>query len=174
MQKVDPTEIVSVNSFDQEMQQTTAYNNVGTFTNQQTLDIQGLGIVFAVLSASVGTALVAIISLKERSREVTLMSVRGLSYRQLVWMFLTESMAIITFTVIIGVVVGVIIVYGFVASANASLYTVQLVNQRLIFPANAIETIGTYIVLVYASTIGAILVMTSQYVTKLEKMVRAR
>ncbi len=174
IQKVDPTEIVKVNSFDQEMQQTTAYNNIGTFTNQQTLDIQSLGIVFAVLSASVGTALVAIISLKERSREATLMSVRGLSYRQLVWMFLTESIAIITFTVIIGVVVGVIIVYGSVASANTSLYTVQLVNQRLIFPANAIETIGTYIVLVYASTIGAILVMTSQYVTKLEKMVRAR
>ena len=150
------------------------YNNIATFSNQQILDIQGLGLVFAVLSASVGTALIAIVSLKERSREATLMSVRGLSYRQLVWMFLTESMAIITFAVILGVVVGVIIVYGTVASANASLYIVQLVTQRLIFPANAIATIGTYIALIYASTIGAILVMTSQYVTKLEKMVRSR
>jgi len=40
------------------------------------------------------------------------MSVRGLSYRQLVYMFITESLAIITFAVILGVIVGLIIVYG--------------------------------------------------------------
>ena len=147
-------------------------NDPLTYGNMQTLDIQSLGLVFAVLSALVGTALIAIISLRERSREATLMSVRGLSYRQLVFMFLTESMAIITFAVILGLFVGVIIVYGTVTSANA-VYP-QLVMQRLIFPANAIATIGTYIALIYASTIGAILVMTSQYVTKLEKMVRSR
>jgi hypothetical protein len=89
-------------------------------------------------------------------------------------MFLVESMAVITFSAILGIVVGVIIVYGTVTSANASLYTAQLVTQRLIYPPNAIATLGTYVALIYASTIGAILVMTSQYVTKLEKMVRAR
>ena len=73
-----------------------------------------------------------------------------------------------------GLVVGIIIVYGTVTSANASLYTYQLVTQRLIYPPDAIATIGTYIALIYAATIGAIIVMTSQYVTKLEKMVRAR
>jgi ABC-type antimicrobial peptide transport system permease subunit len=171
---VDPTEIYAVDSFDQEWQQSAQNNNIGTYSNLQILDIQGLGLVFAVISASVGTALIAIVSLKERSREATLMSVRGLSYRQLVWMFLTESMATITFSVILGAVVGVIIVYGTITSANASLYTSQLVMQRMIYPPNAIATIGTYIALIYASTIGAILIMTSQYVTKLEKMVRAR
>ena len=174
IRNVDPTDIFSVDSFDQEWQQSASLNNLSTFSSLQILDIQGLGLVFAVLSASVGTALIAIVSLKERSREATLMSVRGLSYRQLVWMFLTESMATITFSVVLGVVVGVIIVYGTIASANNSLYTAQLVMQRLIYPPNAIATIGTYIALIYASTIGAILVMTSQYVTKLEKMVRAR
>jgi hypothetical protein len=89
-------------------------------------------------------------------------------------MFLTESMATITFSVILGVVVGVIIVYGTIASTNATIGAYNLVTQRLIFPANALATIGTYIALIYASTIGAILLMTSQYVTKLEKMVRAR
>ena len=54
------------------------------------------------------------------------MSVRGLSYRQLVWMFLTESMATITFSVILGVVVGVIIVYGTIASVNATLVYIIL------------------------------------------------
>ncbi len=171
---LEPTEISSVDSFDLQWQQSATQNNLGTFSNLQILDIQGLGLVFAVISASVGTALIAIVSLKERSREATLMSVRGLSFRQLVWMFLTESMAIITFSVILGVVVGVIIVYGTVTSANASLYTAQLVTQRLIYPPDALATIGTYIALIYAATIGAIIVMSSQYVTKLEKMVRSR
>jgi ABC-type antimicrobial peptide transport system permease subunit len=174
IRSLDPTEIYTVDSFDQEWQQSSSYNNVSTYSNLQILDIQGLGLVFAVISASVGTALIAIVSLKERSREATLMSVKGLSYRQLVWMFLTESMATITFSVILGVVVGVIIVYGTIASTNATIGAYNLVTQRLIFPANALATIGTYIALIYASTIGAILLMTSQYVTKLEKMVRAR
>jgi len=171
---IHPTEIYSVDSFDQEWQQSSSNNNISTFSSLQILDIQGLGLIFAILSTSVGTALIAIVNLKERSREATLMSVRGLSYRQLVWMFLTESMATITFSVILGVIVGVIVVYGTITSANASLYTAQLVMQRLIYPPNAIASIGIYVALIYASTIGAILVMTSQYVTKLERMVRAR
>ncbi|MCW4000678.1 MAG: ABC transporter permease [Candidatus Bathyarchaeota archaeon] len=169
-----PTEVVSVNSFDQAWRQSQGLSYQSTYASLQILDIQSLGLIFAVISASVGTALIAIVSLKERSREATLMSVRGLSFRQLVWMFITESMAIITFAVILGVVVGVIIVYGSVTSANNALYTAQLVTQRLIYPADALATIGTYIALIYAATVGAILVMSSQYVTKLDKMVRAR
>ena len=165
-------ELYGVESFDEQWRQSEEMNNLSTYGSMQTLDIQSLGLVFAVLSASVGTALIAIVSLKERSREATLMSVRGLSYRQLVWMFLTESIAIITFAVVLGVCVGIIIVYGTVTSANA--YSSELVMQRLIFPADAVATIGIYVALIYASTIGAIVVMTSQYVTKLERMVRSR
>jgi ABC-type antimicrobial peptide transport system permease subunit len=172
--KLEGVEVYGANSFDEQWRQSEAWNNISTFGSLQVLDIQSLGLVFAVLSASVGTALIAIVSLKERSREATLMSVRGLSYRQLVWTFLIESMAIITFSVILGIIVGVIIVYGTVTSANANAYTTALVVQRLIFPPDAVATIGVYVALIYASTIGAIVVMTSQYVTKLEKMVRSR
>ncbi len=168
-------DISSVTSLDEEWRSSGEMNNLATYTSLQTLDIQNFGLIFAVASASVGTALIAIVSLKERSREATLMSVRGLSYRQLVWMFITESMAIITFAVILGVIVGIIIVYGNVAMANTSnIYSLSLVSQRLIFPADAVATIGTYAALIYASTIGAIIVMSYQYVTKLEKMVRSR
>jgi ABC-type antimicrobial peptide transport system permease subunit len=171
---LDPTEISYVTSFDEQWRLTEELNNSAVYSTQQTLDIQGLGLIFAVISASAGTALIALVSLKERSREATLMSVRGLSFRQLVWMFLTESMAIITFAVILGLVIGVIIVFGTVNSTNTSLYQYSLVGLRLIFPTNAVATIGSYIALIYASTIGAIIVMSSQYVTKLEKMVRTR
>jgi ABC-type antimicrobial peptide transport system permease subunit len=165
-------EIYGVTSFDEQWQQSQNSNNQNTFYTLQVLDIQSLGIVFAVLSASVGMVLIAVVSLSERSREATLMSVRGLSYGQLVWMFLAENLAVITFAVILGLSVGLLIDYGTINATNAGL--TQLVLPRFIFPTNAIETVACYIVLIYASTIGAILVMSRQYVTKLERMVRSR
>jgi hypothetical protein len=42
------------------------------------------------------------------------------------------------------------------------------------YPASAIESIAIYVAAVYATSIGAILVMSIQYVTKLEKMVRTK
>ena len=165
-------EIYGVDSFDEQWQQSQSRNNSSTFGSLQVLDIEGLGVVFAVLSASVGTALIAVVSLRERSREATLMSVKGLSYRQLVWMFLVESMAVLTFAIVLGVAVGLIMLYGNMHTTTVN--SVRLVNQRLIFPPQFVATIATYIILVYASTIGAIVIMTTKYVTKLEKMVRVR
>jgi ABC-type antimicrobial peptide transport system permease subunit len=167
-------EVYGIDSFDTQWQRSVNMDNLNTYSDLKNLELQNFGLIFAVLSASVGTALVAIVSLKERSREATLMSVRGLSYRQLVWMFLMESLAIITFAVILGIVVGMVIAYGSITTANVSISTYNLVTQRLFFPPGTLAVIGTYIALIYASTIGAILVMTSQYVTKLEKMVRTR
>jgi ABC-type antimicrobial peptide transport system permease subunit len=169
-------DVSSVKSFDEEWRRSGGYKNSLTYSSLQTLDIQSFGLAFAVISASVGTALITIVSLKERSREATLLSVRGLSYRQLVWMFLVESLAIISFAVILGAVVGVIMDYGTVASSNASVYSwnLSLVTPRVMYPADAVATIATYAALIYAATIGSILVMSYQYVTKLEKMVRTR
>jgi ABC-type antimicrobial peptide transport system permease subunit len=167
-------EVSGVNSFDEQWQRSVGMENTLTYSDLKILELQNFALIFAVLSASVGTALIAIVSLKERSREATLMSVRGLSFRQLVWIFLMETLTIITFAVILGVIVGAIMAYGNIATINASLSMHNIVTQRLIFPPNALVVVGTYIALIYASTIGAILVMTSQYVTKLEKMVRTR
>ncbi|MDR1993381.1 MAG: ABC transporter permease [Nitrososphaerota archaeon] len=167
-------DVYGIESFDAQWQRSIEMEDLNTYSSLQVLEMQNFGLIFAVLSASVGTALIAIVSLKERSREATLMSVRGLSYRQLVWMFLTESIAIITFAVILGVVIGVIVAYGNIAATNTSLSYYSLVTQHLVFPPNALTIIGTYVGLIYASTIGAVLVMTSQYVTKLERMIRTR
>jgi ABC-type antimicrobial peptide transport system permease subunit len=179
---LEGNELYSVTSFDELWRQSENSNYQSTYSSMQILDIQGLGLWFAVISASVGTALIAVVSLRERSREATLMSVRGLSYRQLIWVFLTESMAVITFSVILGILVGTLVVYGNVSSTNQSMInslgqyssTQGLVLQRLIYPANALATLGTYVALIYASTIGAIIIVSSQYVTKLEKMVRTK
>jgi ABC-type antimicrobial peptide transport system permease subunit len=165
-------EIYGVDSFDEQWQKSLQMSNMYTYSSLQVADIQRLGLIFVVLSASVGTALICVVSLRERTREATIMSVRGLSYRQLVWMFLSENMAVITFSVILGVGVGLIIVYGNVASSSGVIS--QLVQRRMIFSTDFIVSVATYIAIIYAAAIGSILIMTSQYVTKLEKMVRLR
>ena len=136
------------------------------------LDVQRLGIVFAVLAASVGTALVSTVSMKERSREATIMSVKGLSYKQLVMMFLTENLALVVFSITLGFVVGLIVVYGYISSINASI--VSLVQHRLVFPLDTTLMLFSCIALIFISTILPIIIMSRKYVTKLERMVRLR
>ena len=116
--------------------------------------------------------LIAVVSLSERSREATLMSVRGVSYRQLVWMLLSENLAVITFSVVLGLAGGYIIDRGTILAANVG--TLQLVYPHVIFPTSTLTTIAWYVGLIYASTIAAILVMSRRYVTKLERMVRTK
>jgi ABC-type antimicrobial peptide transport system permease subunit len=165
-------EIYGVDSFEEQWQQSQQMNNMYTYSSLQVADIQRLGLIFVVLSASVGTVLISVVSLRERTREATIMSVRGLSYRQLVWMFLSENIAVITFSVLLGLGVGLIIVYGNVTSSNAVISA--LVQRRMIFSTDFIVSVASYIAIIYAAAIGSILIMTSQYVTKLEKMVRLR
>jgi len=136
------------------------------------LDVQRLGIIFAVLAASVGTALVSTVSMKERSREATIMSVKGLSYKQLIMMFLTENLALIVFSITLGFVVGLIVVYGYISSVNASI--VSLVQHRLVFPLDTTLMLFSCIALIFISTILPILIMSRKYVTELERMVRLR
>ncbi|MGD6934084.1 MAG: FtsX-like permease family protein [Candidatus Bathyarchaeia archaeon] len=164
-------EILGVTSFDEQWQLSQQMGNINTYGSLQNLDVQRMGLVFAVLSASVGTTLVSLVSLRERNREATLMSVRGLSYRQLVWMFLSENIAVMTFAVLLGLGVGAIIVYGNVSTASIM---PSLVTRHVAFSTEAIVSISSYIALIYASVIFSVLIMSRQYVSKLDKMVRLR
>jgi ABC-type antimicrobial peptide transport system permease subunit len=110
--------------------------------------------------------------MRERNREATLMSVKGLSYRQLVWMFLTENLAVVTFSIVLGLSVGLIAGYGSVVSSNAVIS--ELVKRRLILTNDSLITVVSYVSLIFASTILPIIVMSRQYVTKLERMIRLR
>jgi len=159
--------IYSVESFAEEWEK--AQTNV---IQMGTLDVQRLGIVFAVLAASVGTALISIVSMRERSREATIMSVRGLSYKQLVMMFLTENLALVIFSVILGVFVGFVIVYGNISAYNATIS--EIVRRRLVFPLDSTLMVTSCLTLIFAATILPILIMSRRYVTKLERMVRLR
>ncbi len=136
------------------------------------VNVQFLGVVFAVVAASIGTALVTLVSLKERSREVSLMSVRGLSFKQLVTMLLTENLAIVVFSMLLGTVVGLIIVHGNVAAMNATPYSVSILSHRMVFPIDTVLTLFACFVLVFASTIIPVILMSRRYVSRLERIVR--
>jgi ABC-type antimicrobial peptide transport system permease subunit len=135
-----------------------------------TLSIQRLGVAFGILAASVGAALVSFISLKERQREASIMSVRGLSFKQLVLVLLTENMAVVLFAVLLGALAGLIIAYGNVASFNAA--AGSLVSKRVVFPTDAVATMLAYIGLVFASAIIPVVIMSKRYVSRLERVVR--
>ncbi len=137
-----------------------------------TLEVQQLGIIFAVLAASVGTALISVVSMRERAREATIMSVRGLSYKQLVIMFLTESFALVTLSIVLGAAVGFISVYGNMSSANAQDY--GLVLRQFVFPLDSALLIVGCVILIFAATVLPVIIMSRKYVTQLEKMVRSR
>jgi ABC-type antimicrobial peptide transport system permease subunit len=110
--------------------------------------------------------------MRERGREATIMSVKGLSYKQLVIMFLTENMALVTFSIALGVSVGFISVYGNMASSNAQ--SMGLVMRHLVFPLDSVLLMVGCVALIFGATVIPVIVMSRKYVTKLERMVRLR
>jgi len=137
---------------------------------QAPLNVQRLGVAFAVLAVSIGTTLVTFVSLRERSREASLMSVRGLSFKQLVGMLLTENLAVVVFSVLLGTAVGLIWVHGNVAAANSA--TTYLLSRRVVFPMGSVLTLSACLLLVFASTILPVFIMSRRYVSRVERMVR--
>lgn len=167
LRKIGEPNISYVQSFSEQWEQ--SQSNIVTLGS---LDVQRLGIVFAVLAASVGTALVSTVSLKERSREAAIMSVKGLSYKQLLVMFLAENMAIVVFSLVLGAVVGMITLNGNLAALDTM--NADLVRHNLVFPLDTTLMLVSCAGLILASTIVPILIMTRNYVTNLERMVRLR
>jgi ABC-type lipoprotein release transport system permease subunit len=135
------------------------------------LNIQRLGVVFAILAASVAVGLATLVSLQERKKEVSIMWTRGLSFKQLVIMLLTENMAVITFAVLLGAVVGLIVVHGNVAASNSAL-TYTLVTYRMVFPIDALIFLASCLILIFASTIIPTLLLMKRYTSRVERIVR--
>jgi len=135
------------------------------------LNIQRIGVIFSILAASVATGLATLVSLQERKREASIMNARGLSFKQLVTMFFAENLAIVVFAVVIGASVGLIVVRGNVAASNATL-TYSLVTHRMVFPPDATILLSTCLILVFASAIIPVILLTKRYISKVERIVR--
>ena len=135
------------------------------------IHIQKLGVVFSILASSVAVGLATLVSLQERKREASIMWARGLSFKQLLIMLLTENLAVVAFAVFLGVVVGIIVVHGNVAASNAALvYT--LVKYRMVFPPDAVILLVSCLLLIFASTVLPTVLLTKRYISKVERIVR--
>jgi ABC-type antimicrobial peptide transport system permease subunit len=135
------------------------------------LNIQRIGVVFSILAASIATGLATLVSLQERKRETSIMNVRGLSFKQLVTMLLAENLAVVVFSAVLGIVVGLIVVRGNVAGSNLVLSS-SLVTHRMVFPPDAIILLSTCLILVFASAIFPVILLTKRYISKIERIVR--
>lgn len=101
------------------------------------------------------------------------MSVRGLSFKQLVVMLLMEDLAIVAFSVLLGAAVGLIVMRRTIASANAfNVFTYTPLSRRMVFPPDALLTLFVSFSLVFASTILPVILMAKRYSSRLERTVR--
>jgi len=89
----------------------------------------------------------------------------------LVTMFLAENLAVVVFSAVLGIAVGLIVVRGNVAASNAAL-SYSLVSHRMVFPLDAIILLSTSLILVFASAIVPLILLTKRYISKLERIVR--
>jgi len=143
----------------------------GDLTLTGSLNIQRIGVIFSILAASVATGLATLVSLQERKKEVSIMSARGLSFKQLATMLLAENLAIMVFAAFLGVVVGLIVARGNIAASNMTM-SYSLVTHRMTFPPDAILLLSVCLILTFASAIVPVVLLTKKYISKMERIVR--
>jgi ABC-type lipoprotein release transport system permease subunit len=134
------------------------------------INIQRLGIIFSVLAASIGMGLVTIVSLRERRNELSLISIRGASYKQSIITLLSESLAVMVFAMALGSAVGLIIVHGNISSANALAYS--LVKRRLVFTVDSLAMLLSGYLLVFASMMVPVFLINRRYMSRLGDVIR--
>ncbi|MFW9831489.1 MAG: FtsX-like permease family protein [Candidatus Thorarchaeota archaeon] len=104
------------------------------FLNSNTNMMQ-MGLLFAFLLGSLGTIVIVYLTLRERRVSTALMSARGMTYPQTVRILMAETMTMIGFAIIVGLIVGNIVLYGLVRGGTGatSFFTYpQLVIARFL------------------------------------------
>ena len=144
-------------------------------------EIHRLGLVFAFLATSVGTALVTLASLSERAKEVSVMSVRGMSFAQIARVLLVENLAVVGFAIMLGAVVGVVVLNGNLSALNSipmsrptqeTWVSYSPIVHRIVFPSDSMLALVGCCGLVLASTVLPIIVMARRYISEAERIVK--
>src|SRR6266704_2950544 len=117
--------------------------NAGAVIANGTQNVLRLGTVFAGLAASIGIGAVAYTGFKEREKETTMLAVRGLSYKQMLGLLVTEVLPLVIFALILATAVGLITVRGDSLAQNSltTNYASLLAPRRVVFPLWASENI---------------------------------
>ncbi len=122
--------------------------------------IQILGTFFAGLVASVGVVLIISTMIRSRIKELTIMTIRGYSPRQLSITLLTEHLGMDIFAILLGGGIGLITLYGVINLLNSSLGFIFA--YRVVYPTRLFIQMGSIIALIIASTIIPIVVSVNR------------
>ncbi len=122
--------------------------------------VQVLGTYFAGLVASVGIVLVISTMIRSRNKELTIMSIRGFSPRQMIVTLLVENLGMDIFAITLGLFVGVFTLYGVVNLLNSTL--AFIFRYRVVFTSTVILQMGLIIGVIIVSTIVPIVVAVNR------------
>ena len=110
-----------------------------------------VAVVFAIVLALVGTALVIILGLKDKDAEIALLTVRGFSKWQLFKTLLAEMLVMVMFALVLGSLVGFVEIFGNINLENQNATT--LIRTRMIVSGLAGSTMLVIIGIVLLSAI---------------------
>ncbi len=133
-----------------------------------------LGTAFAGLASSIGVGTVAYTSYREREKEITMVAVRGLSYRQLLGVLIAEFLPLVIFSLILGTAVGLIVVWGDAQgqnSLNQGFFAI-LAARRVVFPVWALLNIVGLVVLLLAGVFLPAILAARKDLSKMNRTVR--
>jgi ABC-type antimicrobial peptide transport system permease subunit len=133
-----------------------------------------LGTAFAGLAASIGVGAVAYTGYREREKEITIAAVRGLSYRQLAGLLITEFLPLVVYALILASAVGLIVVWGDAQAQNSlnSSYLALLEPRRVVFPLWASENILAIVALLLAGVFIPAAFAARKDLSKMSRTVR--
>src|SRR5205809_354226 len=133
-----------------------------------------LGTAFAALSPSSGVGTVAYTGYREREKEITMIAVRGLSYRQLLGLLITEFLPLVIFSLILGTIVGLVVIWGDAQGQNSlnQGYLAILAARRIIFPQWALLNIFGIIALLLAGVFLPAILAARKDLSKMNRTVR--
>src|SRR3989442_684849 len=139
-----------------------------------TQNVLRLGTVFAGLAASIGIGAVTYTGFKEREKETTMIAVRGLSYKQMLGLLVTEVLPLLIFALILATAVGLITVRGdALAQSTLNLsYTSMLAQRRVVLPLWATETILGTVGLLFAGVFLPAITSARKDLSRMSRTVR--
>ena len=140
-----------------------------------TQNVLRLGTIFAGLAASIGIGAVAYTGFKEREKETTMLAVRGLSYRQMLGLLVTEVLPLVVFALILATIVGLITVRGDTLAQNSITginYFTLLASRRVIFPLWSLENIFAIVALLFVGTFLPAILAARKDLSKMSRTVR--
>ena len=138
-----------------------ATQGVAGVVNSGTQNVLRLGTAFAALASSIGVGTIAYTGYREREKEITMVAVRGLSYRQLAGLLITEFLPLVIFALILATIVGLVVVWVDALGQNSlnQSYLGMLAARRVVFPlwaaANILVIVGLVLGGVFIPAIAA-------------------